>query len=96
MSDLSSDAVATVYVNGRVVTMEDGDPTYAALGVRDGRVVARGDAADVRRAVGSGADEVDLRGASVMPGIVDTHPHIIHFGVIEGACVDIKAENACR
>ncbi|MEO6029508.1 MAG: amidohydrolase family protein, partial [Candidatus Binatia bacterium] len=81
---------ATVYVNGRVLTMESGDPTYDALGVRDGRVVARGDAADVRRAVGAGAEEVDLRGTSLMPGIVDTHPHVIHFGVIEGACVDVK------
>jgi predicted amidohydrolase YtcJ len=81
---------ATVYVNGRVLTMEAGDPTCEALGVRAGRVVARGDAADVRRAVGKGAAEVDLRGASLMPGIVDTHPHVIHFGVIEGACVDVK------
>ncbi len=81
---------ATVYVNGRILTMENGASTFAALGVRDGRVVARGDAADVRRAVGAGAAEVDLRGASLMPGIVDTHPHLFHFGLIEGAAVDIK------
>ena len=65
-----------------------GDPE--ALGVRDGRIVARGAASDVRRAVGPGAAEVDLRGATLMPGIVDTHPHVIHFGLIEGPCVDIK------
>jgi predicted amidohydrolase YtcJ len=67
-------SAATVYVNGRVLTMEAGDPTYEVLGVRDGR----------------GAVEVDLRGAALMPGIVDTHPHVIHFGLIEGPCVDIK------
>lgn len=81
---------ATVFVNGSVLTMEEGAPTFAALGVRDGRVIARGDAADVQRAVGAGAEEVDLRGATVMPGLVDTHPHVIHFGLIEGACVDVK------
>jgi len=81
---------ATVYVNGRILTMETGEPVYDALGVRDGRVVAAGAASDVRSAVGPGARAVDLRGASLMPGIVDTHPHVIHFGVIEGACVDIK------
>jgi len=86
----NDEPAATVYVNGRVLTMESGDPTHDALGVREGRVVARGDAADVRRAVGAGAEEVDLRGASLMPGIVDTHPHVMHFGVIEGACVDIN------
>lgn len=83
-------SAATVYRNGRILTMEDGDPVHEALGTRDGRVVAAGAVADVRRAVGAGVEEIDLRGASVMPGIVDTHPHVIHFGVIEGAAVDIK------
>ncbi len=83
-------ATATTYVGGRILTMEPGDPVHDALGVRDGRVVARGEAADVRRAVGAGAAEVDLRGASLMPGIVDTHPHVLHFGLLEGPCVDIK------
>jgi predicted amidohydrolase YtcJ len=81
---------ATVYVNGRILTMEHGVSYFDALGVRDGRVAARGGAADVRRAVGAGAAEVDLRGASLMPGIIDTHPHLFHFGLIEGAAVDIK------
>ncbi len=84
------DTDATVFVNGRVLTMEVGEPTYDALGVRHGRIVACGDAGHVRRAVGTGTREVDLRGATLMPGLVDTHPHMIHFGVIEGACVDVK------
>ena len=87
---------ATVYANGRVLTMEPGEPVHDALGVRDGRVVARGDVADVRRAVGAGAADVDLRGATVMPGIVDTHPHVMHFGLIEGPCVDLKDATLAR
>src|SRR5687768_4713534 len=85
-----SDGAATLYRNGRILTMEDGDPVHEALATRNGRVVAAGALADVRAAAGAGAEEVDLRGTSLMPGIVDTHPHVIHFGVIEGACVDIK------
>jgi predicted amidohydrolase YtcJ len=88
MSD--ENPAATVYANGRILTMEEDGAVHAALGVRDGRVVARGDAADVRRAVGAAAAEVDLRGASLMPGIVDTHPHVLHFGLLEGPCVDLK------
>ncbi len=87
---MSETGTATVYRGGRVLTMETGEPVHDALGMRDGRVVAVGDLADVRRAVGPAPVEVDLRGAVVMPGIVDTHPHVIHFGMIEGACVDIK------
>lgn len=83
-------APATVYVNGRVLTLEAGAGPCEALGVRDGRVVARGAAGDVRRAVGTGAAEIDLRGGTLMPGIVDTHPHVVHFGLIEGPLVDLK------
>lgn len=85
-----SDGATTLYRNGRILTMEDGDPVHEALATRDGRVLRAGPLADVRAAAGTGAEEIDLRGASVMPGIVDTHPHVIHFGVIEGAAVDIK------
>jgi predicted amidohydrolase YtcJ len=81
---------ATVYVNGRVLTLEAGVAPCEALGVCDGRVVARGAAGDVRRTVGKGAEEVDLRGGTLMPGIVDTHPHVVHFGLIEGPLVDLK------
>lgn len=85
-----SDGATTLYRNGRILTMEDGDPVYEALATRAGRVLRAGTLAEVRAAAGAGAEEIDLRGASVMPGIVDTHPHVIHFGVIEGAAVDIK------
>ncbi len=85
-----SDGATTLYRNGRILTMEDGDPVHDALATRAGRVVRAGALADVRAAAGTGAEEVDLRGAALLPGIVDTHPHVIHFGVIEGACVDIK------
>lgn len=87
MSDES--AAAMLYRNGRILTMESGEPVHDALGTRDGRVIAVGALADVRAALGAGSQEIDLRGASLMPGIVDTHPHVIHFGVIEGAAVDI-------
>jgi predicted amidohydrolase YtcJ len=89
MSELSS----IVYRNGRILTMAAGAAAGGkdeAVAVRGGRVVAIGALGDVRRAAGGGAAEVDLRGATLMPGIVDTHPHVLHFGLIEGPCVDIK------
>ena len=29
---------------------------------------------------GKGAREIDLDGATVLPGLIDTHPHLLHFG----------------
>jgi predicted amidohydrolase YtcJ len=54
-----------------------------ALVVRDGRVVACGSDADMRALAGAGATVVDLDGATVLPGLVDTHPHLFHFSVLE-------------
>lgn len=48
----------------------------AAIGVRDGRIVAIGDLADVRAAVGHGAEEIDAHGGLVTPGFVDAHVHL--------------------
>lgn len=44
------------------------------LVVRDGRIVAVGPAG--RTAVPAGAETVDLRGRTVVPGLVDTHAHV--------------------
>jgi predicted amidohydrolase YtcJ len=79
----------TLFQNGRVRPLDRADALHDALGVRDGRVVAVGPEGDVRRALGPGAEAVDLRGATVLPGLVDTHPHLMHFGVLAHPLVDL-------
>jgi predicted amidohydrolase YtcJ len=79
----------TVFVNGRVRTLRDDGAPVAALVVRDGRVVASGDAADMRGVAGPAAEVVDLRGATLLPGLIDTHPHLMHFGVFASPLVDL-------
>ncbi len=78
-----------VFHRGVVRTMAERAPSASALVVRDGKVVASGSDADMRRVAGADAREVNLRGASVMPGIIDTHPHVIHFGIANATHVDI-------
>ena len=58
-----------------------GDTT--ALVIRDGRVLATGSDSDMRAVAGAGATVVDLDGATVLPGLIDTHPHLFHFSVLE-------------
>ena len=55
----------------------------AALLVRDGRILARGPAADVLREH-AGDEVVDLREGLVLPGFVDTHVHFPQVRVIGG------------
>src|SRR6266404_5763442 len=83
-------SVATVFHNGIVLTMVKGDRPARALVIRDGRIVAAGDNAEMKSLAAPDAEHVDLRGAVLMPGLIDTHPHMIHFGISAMTHVDLS------
>lgn len=75
-----------ILFNGKIVTV-DATFSYAeAVAIRDGRFVAVGSNADVRRLAGAGTKETDLRGRTVVPGLGDSHLH----GVGGGPGVDLS------
>ena len=65
----------TIYVNGTFVTGGDYSGRAEALAVRDGRIVALGDLADVEAVAGDNTETVDLGGHMVLPGLSDNHVH---------------------
>ena len=65
-------------VGGRIRTLDLERPRASAVAVADGEIVAVGDDAEIRELTGGGAEIVDLRGAAVTPGIVDSHIHPFH------------------
>ena len=74
---LSAQAGAVVLVGGIILTQDVSRPVVDATAIRDGRIVAVGSAVDVRRALGAaGAREVNLRGKTVIPGLIDAHNHV--------------------
>ncbi|MFM8943793.1 MAG: amidohydrolase [Actinomycetota bacterium] len=77
---------AFAFVNGVVHTVDPARPRAAAIAVRDGRIVAVGDDAEVRAAAGAGAEVVDLGGRMVLPGFQDAHIHAPAGGVHLGLC----------
>lgn len=80
---------STVLHGGSVVAVDDAGTRASALALEDGRVVALGDLEEVRAAAGPRARLVDIEGATVLPGLVDTHPHLMHFGVLAEPLVDL-------
>ncbi|MFC5744271.1 amidohydrolase [Actinomadura rugatobispora] len=68
-------------VNGRVLTLDRDGSVAAALLVRGGAVGAVGDEEEVRRAARGGARVLDLRGRTVLPGLIDTHCHFEQAGM---------------
>lgn len=64
-----------VLVNGRIYTGDPGLPWCQALAVARGRIVARGERADVEHLVGAHTRVMDLGGRFAMPGLYDMHTH---------------------
>ena len=73
----SADLVLT---NGRIYTVDNARPEASALAVRAGRVEFVGSDAEARVLAGSSTVVIDLHGATVVPGIVDAHAHLLGLG----------------
>src|SRR5690349_5200004 len=66
-----------VLLGGKVATVDSRDSIAHALAVRDGRVLAVGDDAEIRKLAGPATRTVELGGRTVIPGLIDSHLHAI-------------------
>src|SRR3989442_4748516 len=72
------DAPDIVFVNGKIHTMDDENTVASSVSIRDGRFAEVGHAARGRH--GHNTKVIDLRGRTVVPGIIDNHNHIVLMG----------------
>ncbi|MFG1792225.1 amidohydrolase [Nocardia sp. NPDC049149] len=78
-----------VFFGGSVVTGEDSAGIVEAVLVTGGRVAGVGSEVEVRRrARDVGAAEVDLGGATLVPGFIDAHHHFL-FGALDRRSPDL-------
>jgi predicted amidohydrolase YtcJ len=67
---------ADLVINGaRVLTLDPSDRIASAVAVRDGRIVAVGTDAEVARLVGPKTETINAGGATLLPGLYDSHVH---------------------
>ena len=79
----------TVFHGGNVLVLDGVTPPQEAVLIEGGRVRAVGVRDDLLALAGPAARRVDVDGATVMPGIIDTHPHLLHFAARAFHLVDI-------
>jgi predicted amidohydrolase YtcJ len=77
---MSLDADA-IFFNGRVVTLDRSNPSVEAIAVKDGYIVAAGTSAEVLASAGNSRRRIDLNGRRVVPGLNDSHTHLIRAGL---------------
>jgi hypothetical protein len=64
-----------ILYGGRIVTVDDAFSIHEAMSVREGRIVAVGSSQSLLGTRGEATRVVDLRGATVLPGLMDSHVH---------------------
>ena len=71
----TAESADTLFINGRVLTLDAKGTEVQAIAVRDGRIVATGSTRKLRKLAGPQTEVVDLHGRTVLPGFVDGHAH---------------------
>lgn len=78
--DMSGNA-ELILINGRIATMDRQNPQAEAAAIRGGRFIAVGRQADLMRLRGPQTQLIDLKGRRAIPGLIDSHMHIIRGGL---------------
>jgi predicted amidohydrolase YtcJ len=66
---------------GRFTTLARSQPTATAVAIREGRFLAVGTDKEVMTLAGPNTEVVDLKDRRILPGLIDSHLHIIRGGL---------------
>jgi predicted amidohydrolase YtcJ len=66
-----------ILVGGDVWTGNTAQPRAQAIAIAQGRIAAVGDDASIKALAGPATRTIELRGRSVLPGLVDAHVHLL-------------------
>lgn len=75
--------MTTIFYHGNIHSMDDELHTYSAMTVCGGKLVDLGEDHDLLQKYPD-ADHYDLKGRTVIPGLIDTHAHIFMVADSEG------------
>jgi predicted amidohydrolase YtcJ len=79
-------AADVVILHGDVRTMNPALPVASGLALSGGRVVFVGDDAGARQWIDTHTQTVDAGGATVLPGLIDSHVHVAEGALARGGC----------
>jgi predicted amidohydrolase YtcJ len=77
---LAAAAPDRILVNAVVHTMDEARPRVEAVATTQGRILAIGSTAEMLALKGPQTEVIDLRGATVVPGLKESHGHFVGVG----------------
>ncbi len=72
----------TIFKNGNILTMEEASPRAEALAVQFGRIYRVGRRAEVEKLAEPATKVIDLKGQTLLPGLIDTHNHFCLYALL--------------
>ncbi|MFC0226107.1 amidohydrolase [Serratia aquatilis] len=76
-----SHTASLIIINGKFHTVDRENPTAQAVAIKDGKFVAVGSENDVMQHAGPETQVIDLHGHTAVPGLNDSHLHLIRGGL---------------
>ena len=80
---LSEVAGEVVFVNARVLTMDEEMTEATSIAFRDGRILSLGNEDEVKAAASPDAEIIDCNGKTLLPGFIEPHFHFFPCSSIE-------------
>jgi predicted amidohydrolase YtcJ len=77
---LPEETADLVLLGGHIVTMNEAQPEAEAIAIRGDRILAVGSNETIEPYVGTGTKTIELDGLTVVPGMIDTHAHLVPLG----------------
>ncbi len=65
----------TILTNGKIITVDPDFSIAEAIAIKDGRILAVGPGEEAGKFSGKGTRVIDLKGHTVVPGLIDGHLH---------------------
>ena len=90
MSNLEANNSPIFIHGGKVLPCDGVSSVQEAIVVENGRISGVGTYDEMRSIAPANARKINVDGATVLPGLVDTHPHAMHFSTISMAMVDLS------
>jgi predicted amidohydrolase YtcJ len=70
-----------ILLNGKITTLDRAKPGAQAVAIKDGRIAAVGSDREIGPLAGPTTKKIELGGRRVVPGLIDSHTHIIRGGL---------------
>lgn len=79
-SSAAAEIADSVYINGNVYTMDEDQPKASAIAVKGQKLIYVGDDKNVEKYIGNNTKITDLKGKTVIPGLMEGHMHLPMLG----------------